>query len=166
MCAVQLSAAFESRYLELGRTGFCLKISRRKACIVIGYTMVGTNDLKRAQDFYNPLFDMMGLSPCYQDEQVASWGDRDDETVPRFFTCFPFDGNPASVGNGAMTTFRAPTASLVDALYEKALANGGRDEGSPGYRPERYGDKFYVAYIRDPDGNKLAFACYDGPSNP
>lgn len=128
--------------------------------------MVGTSDLKRAQDFYTPLFDMMGLSLCSQDEQVASWGDRNDETVPRFFTCYPFDGKPYSVGNGAMTSFRLPTSSLVDALYEKAIENGGQDEGQPGFRPEQYGDKFYVAYVRDPDGNKLAFACYDGRSNP
>lgn len=133
---------------------------------MIGYTMVGTSDLDRAQDFYTPLFAMMGLAPCYKDEQVASWGDPDDDTVPRFFSCYPFDGNPASVGNGTMTTFRLPTASLVDALYDLAIRAGGHDEGAPGFRPERYGDKFYVAYVRDPDGNKLAFACYDGRANP
>ncbi|MCA2009306.1 VOC family protein [Tritonibacter mobilis] len=128
--------------------------------------MVGTSDLRRAKNFYNPLFDMMGLSACYEDEQVASWGDRDDETVPRFFTCYPYDGAPANVGNGAMTTFRVQTASLVNDLFDKAIQSGAREEGQPGFRPERYGDKFYVAYIRDPDGNKLAFACYDGKSNP
>lgn len=133
---------------------------------MIGYTMVGTRDLKRAQGFYDPLFAMMGLAPCYNDAQVASWGDRDDDTVPRFFACYPFDGTPASVGNGAMTSFRLQTASLVDALYQAALQGGGTDEGPPGFRPEQYGDKFYVAYVRDPDGNKLAFACYDGRSNP
>ena len=128
--------------------------------------MVGTSDLRRAKNFYNPLFDMMGLSACYEDEQVASWGDRDDETVPRFFTCYPYDGAPANVGNGAMTTFRVQTASLVNDLFDKAIQSGAREEGQPGVRPERYGDKFYVACIRDPDGNKLAFACYDGKSNP
>ena len=133
---------------------------------MIGYTMVGTKDLKRAKEFYGPLFRMMGLSPCYEDEQVASWGDRDDDTVPRFFSCYPYDGGPANAGNGAMTTFRLQSASLVDKLYQKAMQSGGQDEGHPGFRPERYGDKFYVAYVRDPDGNKLAFACYDGRSNP
>lgn len=133
---------------------------------MIGYTMVGTRDLARAKGFFTPLFDMMGLSPCYEDEQVASWGDLDDETIPRFFSCYPYDGNPASVGNGAMTTFRVLTASLVDALYEQAIKGGGKEEGRPGFRPERYGEKFYVAYVRDPDGNKLAFACYDGRANP
>jgi len=128
--------------------------------------MVGTQDLERAKGFYTPLFESMGLSLCYEDAQVASWGDPDDETVPRFFSCYPFDGAPAQAGNGTMTTFRLHTAAHVDALHEMAIAGGGRDEGAPGFRPERYGNTFYVAYIRDPDGNKLAFACYDGKSNP
>ncbi|MBM7067957.1 VOC family protein [Actibacterium sp. 188UL27-1] len=128
--------------------------------------MLGTKDLARSKLFYNPLFHMMGLSSCYEDEQVASWGDKKDDTVPRFFSCYPYDGKSASAGNGAMTTFRLASASAVDELYDMAMQCGGHDEGKPGFRPERYGDKFYVAYVRDPDGNKLAFACYDGKSNP
>ena len=128
--------------------------------------MVGTCDLDRAKSFYGPLFQQMGLEACYEDAQVASWGVLKDDTVPRFFVCHPYDGGKASVGNGAMTTFRVGTATLVRELHESAMSNGGRSEGEPGYRPESYGDKFYVAYVRDPDGNKIAFACYDGPSNP
>ena len=133
---------------------------------MIGYTMVGTRDLNSAKDFYNPLFEKMGLSPCWQDDQVASWGDKDDETVPRFFACYPFDGEPATTGNGTMTAFQVESASKVDELYDIAVEGGGSDEGKPGFRPEQYGDKFYVAYVLDLDGNKLAFACYDGKSNP
>lgn len=133
---------------------------------MIGYTMVGTDDLERAKAFYDPLFERMGLSSCYADAQVVSWGDRQDETVPRFFACHPYDERPASVGNGAMTAFRVNSASDVDWLYHSAMAAGGTDEGKPGFRPESYGDKFYVAYVRDLDGNKLAFACYDGKANP
>ena len=132
---------------------------------MIGYTMVGTKDLARAKQFYNPLFEKMGLSPCYEDQQLASWGDKDDETVPRFFACHPFDEKSASVGNGTMTAFQLETASKVDQLYDIAIGAGGSDEGAPGFRPERYGDRLYVAYVRDPDGNKLAFACYDGRAN-
>lgn len=133
---------------------------------MIGYTMVGTKNLSRAKDFYNPLFEQMRLSPCYEDAQVASWGDRTDETVPRFFVCFPYDENPAVAGNGTMTAFQVGSATEVDRLHEIAIQGGGSDEGKPGFRPESYGDKFYVAYVRDPDGNKLAFACYDGKANP
>ncbi len=133
---------------------------------MIGYTTIGTADLGRAKAFYDPLFDRMGLSQCYEDAQVVSWGDPDDETVPLFYVCYPFDERPATTGNGTMIAFRVKSASDVDRLYETALRGGGSDEGAPGFRPERYGDTFYVAYVRDPDGNKLAFACYDGKANP
>lgn len=125
----------------------------------IGYTMVGTTDLPRALAFYDPIFAAMGLEQCWRDESSASWGKADDATFPRFFTGYPFDGGVANVGNGAMTAFFCRPA-LIDRLHAMALKNGGICEGPPGPRP-RYGDRFYGAYVRDPDGNKLAFVCYD-----
>lgn len=127
---------------------------------MIGYTMVGTRDLNRALAFYDPLFAEMGLDQCWRDGQSASWGRADDETFPRFFTGYPFDGQEASVGNGVMTAFRVGGATQVDRLYALAMQNGGSDEGKPGFRPQ-YSEGFYAAYVRDPDGNKLAFVCYD-----
>lgn len=126
---------------------------------MIGYTMVGTSDLERALAFYDPIFEAMGLDKCWRDEQSASWGRLDDETYPRFFTGYPFDGGKAGVGNGTMTAFLVDDARLIDRLHQLALGNGGSDEGGPGRRPQ-YGDGFYGAYVRDPDGNKLAFVCY------
>jgi catechol 2,3-dioxygenase-like lactoylglutathione lyase family enzyme len=127
---------------------------------MIGYTMVGTNDLERSLSFYDPIFEAMGLDQCWRDGRSASWGRRDDESYPRFFTGRPFDGEQASVGNGSMTAFLIDDARLIDRLYELALSNGGSDAGRPGRRPQ-YGEGFYGAYVRDPDGNKLAFVCYD-----
>ncbi|MDD7973568.1 VOC family protein [Roseinatronobacter alkalisoli] len=128
----------------------------------IGYTMVGTTDLSRALAFYDPLFAAMGLDQCWRDDSSASWGKAEDESFPRFFTGYPFDGGKAGVGNGAMTAFLC-APDLVDQLHALALRNGGTSEGTPGRRPQ-YGDGFYGAYVRDPDGNKLAFVCYDAPS--
>jgi predicted lactoylglutathione lyase len=65
----------------------------------------------------------------------------------------PFDGNPATVGNGAMAALLCKDAAQVDAVHELALSLGARDEGAPGPRPGPPG--FYAAYFRDPDGNKL-----------
>ena len=127
---------------------------------MIGYTMVGTTDLKRAERFYDPLMTLIGQERCYCDEQVSSWGRKDDDKAPRFFACYPFDTRPASVGNGAMTAFLVESAGLIDRLFEIAMERGGSEEGKPGFRPQ-YGDGFYAAYVRDPDGNKLAFVCYD-----
>ncbi|WEX77060.1 VOC family protein [Sinorhizobium numidicum] len=127
---------------------------------MIGYTMVGTADLNRAEQFYDPLMALLGQERCFSDEQFASWGRKDDDRAPRFFTGYPFDGNSASVGNGAMTAFLIESPEVIDRMFEIALERGGQDEGKPGFRPQ-YGEGFYAAYVRDPDGNKLAFVCYD-----
>jgi predicted lactoylglutathione lyase len=83
-----------------------------------------------------------------------------DENFPRFFVGYPFDGGPATIGNGVMTAFRFDDATIIDRLYVLAMQNGGSDAGPPGWRPQ-YGEGFYGAYVRDPDGNKLAFVCYN-----
>ncbi|MEM9248197.1 MAG: VOC family protein [Pseudomonadota bacterium] len=132
---------------------------------MIGYTMVGVSNLDRAGAFYGPLFKEMGYDECYRDAQVVSWGGRADETVPRFFAGKPFDGAPASVGNGAMTAFLIDDPKRIDRCYAHAMRSGGSDEGAPGFRPQ-YGPGFYAAYVRDPDGNKIAFTCYDAPPDP
>ena len=132
---------------------------------MIGYTMVGTRDLKRAISFYDPIFEAMGLDKTWRDNQVASWGDDKDETAPRFFTGYPFDEEPATVGNGSMTAFRLDSTSKIDRLYEIAISKGGSSEGGPAFRPQ-YHPSFYAAYVRDPDGNKIAFFCYENRPSP
>lgn len=127
---------------------------------MIAYTMVGIHDLDRACRFYDPLFAAMGQERCFQDGQVATWGKTEDESAPRFTAGQPFDGDAASVGNGVMTAFLIPDAELIDRLYDLALQHGGSSEGEPGPRPQ-YSDGFYAAYVRDPDGNKIAFISYD-----
>lgn len=126
---------------------------------MIGYTMVGTNDLDRSIRFYAPLFEVLGLEVCWQDEHSTSWGKPEDPTYPRFFTGYPFDRQQASVGNGCMTAFFVDDREKIDRLYALAMQHGAGDEGAPGPRPQ-YGESFYGAYVRDPDGNKLAFVRY------
>ena len=126
---------------------------------MIAYTMVGTLDLARARAFYDPLCNRMSMAVCWADAQSVAYGEPDDLTVPRFFVGYPFDGASASIGNGVMTAFQFPSSEDVDALYGIAMQQGGSDEGPPGFRPQ-YGEGFYAAYVRDPDGNKLAFVMY------
>lgn len=126
---------------------------------MIGYTMVGTADLTSALKFYDPLFAELGLDQRWRDSSMASWGKKDDDTHPRFFVGHPFDGKPASAGNGVMIAFLLQEPEKIDRLYALAMKNGGQDEGEPGSRPQ-YGERFYGAYVRDPDGNKLAFVSY------
>lgn len=106
----------------------------------------------------------MGLDQCFLDQTSASWGKTGDASVTRFSVGYPFDGRPASAGNGAMTAFLVDTPATIDRLHGLALSHGGSDDGAPGRRP-RYGGSFYGAYVRDLDGNKLAFICYDIPAS-
>ena len=66
----------------------------------------------------------------------------------------PFDGQPATVGNGGMVAFRARSWKEVDDFHAAALAHGGKSDGAPGLRLH-YSPDFYAAYVRDPDGNKI-----------
>lgn len=128
---------------------------------MFAYAMLGANDFEKAVQFYDALMNLLGQRRSWTDANVASWGCLDARgtglSVGR-----PFDGQPASFGNGGMLAFHARSVELVKSLHKTALVMGGTDEGAPGLR-DRYGPGFYVAYVRDPDGNKLAFVCYDAP---
>ena len=126
---------------------------------MLAYTMVGTLDLGKAADFYDPLFSEMDMEICWKDASCVSYGKKENLNVPRFFVGYPFDGNTASVGNGVMTAFQLSEVGKVDRLYELAMRHGASSEGAPGFRPQ-YGEGFYAAYVRDLDGNKLAFVMY------
>jgi catechol 2,3-dioxygenase-like lactoylglutathione lyase family enzyme len=88
-------------------------------------------------------------------EGWAGWG-KDYEGGFGLYLCPPFDGQRAHAGNGLMLAFAADSAARVRDLHTLALASGGTDEGAPGTR-DYYEPAFYVAYVRDPDGHKLAF---------
>ncbi|WGF86630.1 VOC family protein [Marinivivus vitaminiproducens] len=126
---------------------------------MFAYAMLGTTDLERAARFYDALMAELGQERCFADDTVIGWGGQEDYDRPNLCVGLPFDGRPASVGNGTMIALKAPSPDLVRRLHAKALAHGGTDEGAPGLRPQ-YSPGFYIAYVRDPDGNKLAFACY------
>jgi catechol 2,3-dioxygenase-like lactoylglutathione lyase family enzyme len=123
---------------------------------MIGYTCVGTNQLEQAIHFYGELLGLLGAQPFFQSERGVGWGVSPEQ--PMFSVLQPFDGQPASVGNGSMVALAAANPEQVQALHAKALALGGRDEGAPGAR----GNGFYGAYFRDLDGNKLAVFCKVG----
>ena len=120
---------------------------------MIGYTCVGTNDLEKAVHFYSELLGLLGAKPFFKTDRGVGWGVSPGQ--PMFSVMQPFDGHPATAGNGTMVALAAADAEQVQALYAKALALGGKDEGAPGPR----GKGFYGAYFRDLDGNKLAAYC-------
>ena len=81
------------------------------------------------------------------------------ERFPLFLLSRPFDGGPATPGNGAMVALLAPDRASVDDIHRMALAAGGTDEGAPGRRPQ-YHPNYYGAYFRDRDGNKICVCCH------
>ena len=132
---------------------------------VMTYVCFGTNDLERATAFYEALLTPLGIARIVTgdpewDRIAAGWGVYENEGVREFafWIGTPFDGKPATSGNGSMVAFSAPSWSAVEAFHAAALRHGGTSAGAPGLRPQ-YSPDFYAAYVRDPDGNKLAAVC-------
>ncbi|MCB8878721.1 VOC family protein [Acidisoma cellulosilytica] len=122
---------------------------------LILYTTIGVTDLERSARFYDAVFATLGYHRSREsDADFVAWGPT-YEGGAGFWICKPFDGQPPSVGNGTMVALRGRSEAQVQAFYKAALLHGGKDEGAPGTR-EAYGPSFYVGYVRDPDGNKLA----------
>ena len=124
---------------------------------MIGYVTLGSNDLPRAARFYDAIADELGVSRFMEGDTHIAWGV--DGGGAGIAVTKPFDGKPASFGNGVMVALDAKDPAQVDRIHAIALANGGSDEGAPGVR----GGGFYAAYFRDPDGNKLNAFCMPGP---
>ena len=121
---------------------------------------LGSNDLKRSQQFYEPVLLALGLSRIETGiEDVLTMYSHPDQRHPHLFVCSPLDGLPATWSNGFHLAFNAKTTDAVDAFYAAAMEHGGYDEGAPGLR-KHYAPDYYAAYVRDPDGNKLQAVCY------
>ncbi|GGY49229.1 VOC family protein [Parvularcula lutaonensis] len=118
---------------------------------MIAYVTIGTNDLAKAKAFYTDLLGIIDAKPLMDSERTCGFGRNFDQ--PLLVVGKPFDGKPATVGNGVMVALAAGSKENVERLHAKALELGGKDEGAPGLR----GEQFYMAYARDLDGNKLAF---------
>lgn len=116
---------------------------------MIGYVTLGTNDLVRGAAFYDAIAAELGTGRMMEWEKAIAWGTPGGAAGIGLMT--PYDGQPATVGNGVMVALEAKDADQVQRLHAIALAHGGTCEGAPGLR----GGGFYAAYFRDPDGNKL-----------
>ena len=125
---------------------------------MIGYVVLGTNDLPRAASFYDDLLAEMGVARMMEfGERGYAWAAAMDKPMLCIMT--PYDGRAATVGNGVMAGIAADSRDQVDRIHQKAIELGGTDEGPPGLRAEG-GEGFYAAYFRDLDGNKLDVFSY------
>ena len=125
---------------------------------MIAYVTVGVDDIASAERFYSSFLPALGyeLEEFHGDlSYVLPVEPGKAPVFPDFYVKSPFDGCPASAGNGNMVAFEALNQQQVSDLHTAALAAGGSDEGRPGFR-DSYGSHFYVGYLRDPQGNKIA----------
>jgi len=115
----------------------------------MNYFVVGTNDMAASRTFYDTLFAQSGLQSMSPSDRMTYWLGQDFA----FATAKPFDGQPATIGNGTMVGFCVGTPQDVTRLHELALTLGGTCEGAPDQRGPRFS-----AYVRDLDGNKLCLS--------
>ena len=122
---------------------------------MIGYVTIGSNDIARSCAFFDAVFEPLGYKRSFEGGGWAGYGPdgKQDEGL-QVYLATPFNAQPATLGNGSMLGFKAPSRAAVEAFHAAALANGGSDEGAPGVRGES-SPPFYGAYVRDPEGNKF-----------
>lgn len=122
---------------------------------MIAYATVGVNDLAASAAFYDAVMGALGVSRCFASDHAIGYADA--EGRQKLWINLPYDGQPARAGNGIMIGFAAASRAEVDAFHAAGLAAGGCCEGKPGLRD--YGPNIYLAYLRDPIGNKLSAVC-------
>lgn len=124
------------------------------------YVTLGANHADAANTFYDAVMATIGWLSHIEYPGGRAYSKEGRGEGLTLWIGAPFDGGPASAGNGTMLGLAATSHAQVDAFHAAALANGGTDEGAPGPRPH-YGPDWYAAYVRDPSGNKLAVVFND-----
>ena len=117
---------------------------------IISHISIGTNNFDRAVSFYDKVLSTLGCKQIMKHPGAVAYG----KEFPEFWVQVPYNGEPATVGNGSHIGFIADSKEAVHAFHEAALSEGGTDDGAPGPRPD-YGDAYYGCFIRDLDGNKI-----------
>ena len=120
---------------------------------MIGYVMVGTNNLKEAIIFYDEVLKVLNLERNYTDEVCAGYTKKNGDGAIEFYVTKPVNKEKATFVNGTQVSFITSSKEIVDKFHEVGLKAGGKSEGSGGERPE--GSGVYYSYIRDLDNNKI-----------
>ena len=124
---------------------------------MIGFVMIGTNDLSKATKFYDILLDVINLKRVITNDKYIGYSSKEKPEDIEFYVTNPVNKEKATYGNGTQISFVLKSKETVDKFYKLGIKLGGKDEGAPGIRS---GD--YYCYIRDFDGNKIcSFAKID-----
>jgi catechol 2,3-dioxygenase-like lactoylglutathione lyase family enzyme len=122
---------------------------------LVSHVSVGVTDVERSGAFYDAVMAVLGARRVMSHPGGIGYG----RTFPEFWASKPHDGGPAGAGNGAHVCFTADSIDAIQAFHAAGLANGGTDDGAPGFRPE-YAPGYYAAFLHDPDGNKVEALCW------
>jgi catechol 2,3-dioxygenase-like lactoylglutathione lyase family enzyme len=118
---------------------------------MIDHVSIAVRDIKAAESFYTALLAPLGLSKLREwPDAAVGYGKR----YPEFWINRRSDMTPVAKGSGVHICLRATSAEAVNAFHAVAIARGGISDGAPGPRLE-YNDRYYAAFIRDPDGNRI-----------
>ena len=118
---------------------------------MFSHIMVGVSDLERSKKFYDALLGALGVAPGVANKNRFFWRG----SGGTFAVSTPINGEPACVGNGSTFGFTAQSEEQANAAHAAGIAHGGATcEDPPGFRGEGPG-RLYLAYLRDPDGNKV-----------
>jgi catechol 2,3-dioxygenase-like lactoylglutathione lyase family enzyme len=121
---------------------------------MFSHVMVGTSDPERSRRFYDAVLGTLGVRPGTVDRHRVFWR----TPAGSFGVSVPINGQPQTVGNGSTIGFACSSPEQVEAWHAAGVANGGVScEDPPGLRNGAAG-KIYLAYLRDPDGNKICAA--------
>ncbi len=120
---------------------------------MLGYVTIGALDVEASGKFYDAVLGALGDERKFNDGGWIGYGPKGEDSH-YCYVCKPFDGKPAHSANGLMLAFKGKSKDEIDKAYAAGLANGGSDEGKPGFRPAD-STSFYGAYLRDPTGNKI-----------
>ena len=118
---------------------------------MFSHVMLGASDLEKSRHFYDALLGALGVAPGVANKNRYFYRG----PTGTFCISTPINGEPASFGNGGTIGFAMQSPEQTDAFHAAGIANGGTDcEDPPGFRDGALG-RIYLAYLRDPDGNKL-----------
>jgi len=117
---------------------------------MIGFVMIGTNDLNKAIKFYDILLETIDLKRVITNEKYIGYSSKEKPEDIEFYVTNPVNKEKATYGNGTQISFVLKSKETVDKFYNLGIKLGGKDEGAPGIRS---GD--YYCYIRDLDRNKI-----------
>jgi catechol 2,3-dioxygenase-like lactoylglutathione lyase family enzyme len=127
---------------------------------IMSHVSIGTNNVERSLAFYDRVLGALGASRIMEHPGAIAYG----KSFPEFWVQIPYDGKPASTGNGVHFGFLANSKADVDAFYQAAIEAGAQPDGPPGPR-EEYSAAYYGCFVRDPDGHKIEATFWDADKN-